>query len=287
MSVSIFGSSSSKSNNNNNTKNYVDSKFISLIKNVNAKVDKSGDSMNGNLDMGNSKITNLHDPEVNNDAANKKYVDGSDTLVRIYVDQRELVAKTYTVLRETETKIYVNEREAIVRAYIDAQKERTELFVANKYVKNSVGLIPDLITLKKNKSGYIVSASVNAPEAWDVFSSWRGDWTFPSFPVQEERWIKVKCVKLTQIHEFSVRGRESKADMEVGQINRWKFQGSLNDKVWDDLYVGNNESVNWAYKTYPVTSTNKYWYYRFIVLGIAGENLGLNHLQIYSCDPIM
>ena len=71
MSINIFGSSSNKSN---TTKNYVDSKFISLIKNINTKMDKSGGTLSGILDMTDHKITNLANPDSNNDACNKKYV---------------------------------------------------------------------------------------------------------------------------------------------------------------------------------------------------------------------
>ena len=71
MSINIFGSSSNKSN---TTKNYVDSKFISLIKNINTKMDKSGGTLSGILDMTDHKITNLANPDSDEDACNKKYV---------------------------------------------------------------------------------------------------------------------------------------------------------------------------------------------------------------------
>ena len=48
-------------------------------------------------------------------------------------------------------------------------------------------------------------------------------------------WIKIECPELTKIHKFSIRGREE------GSIVDWKFQGSLDNNVWDDLYEAKNE----------------------------------------------
>jgi hypothetical protein len=53
-----------------------DPNFATTITNlINEKVAKAGDTMTGELDMGVNKITNVHDPTNNGDAANKAYVD--------------------------------------------------------------------------------------------------------------------------------------------------------------------------------------------------------------------
>ena len=75
MIVNKFGSSSSSissSSQGNDSKKYTDSKFVALANKINSKLDKSGDTMAGALNMGNCKIHNLGDPQVTNDAANKK-----------------------------------------------------------------------------------------------------------------------------------------------------------------------------------------------------------------------
>jgi hypothetical protein len=46
-----------------------------LTKNLQLKVDKNGDTMLGNLNMGNNKIVNLQEPTGEQDAVSKKYVD--------------------------------------------------------------------------------------------------------------------------------------------------------------------------------------------------------------------
>ena len=61
MSVNIFGSSGKSATTTLGVnKKYVDSKFISLTRNLEFKVNKAGDVMNGSLDMGNYKISSTH-----------------------------------------------------------------------------------------------------------------------------------------------------------------------------------------------------------------------------------
>ena len=74
MSVNKFGLSEIKSK-SEVSKQYIDSKFTTLVKHQQAKVNKSGDTMSGELNMGNNKITDLSDPISDNDATNKKFVD--------------------------------------------------------------------------------------------------------------------------------------------------------------------------------------------------------------------
>ena len=74
MNVNNFGLYS------NNSKSIVsrkdlDSKFILLTKNLQTKVDKAGDDMTGDLNMGSNKICNVGKPVNRLDVANKEYVD--------------------------------------------------------------------------------------------------------------------------------------------------------------------------------------------------------------------
>ena len=74
MSVNIFGSSGNKSSANNNK--CIDSKFMTLTKNLNSKLDKSGGTLSGVMNMGTNKISLSHGAEEEHDVPNKKYVDG-------------------------------------------------------------------------------------------------------------------------------------------------------------------------------------------------------------------
>ena len=57
------------------TKKYVDDQDTALQTRINAKLSKWGDTMTGELDMNDNKITDLATPTNNTDAATKKYVD--------------------------------------------------------------------------------------------------------------------------------------------------------------------------------------------------------------------
>jgi hypothetical protein len=57
------------------SKKYVDSKFITLANNLQKKVDKDGDIMIGDLNMGNNKITCAFIPNADPVLANKAYFD--------------------------------------------------------------------------------------------------------------------------------------------------------------------------------------------------------------------
>jgi len=72
MSINKFGLSENIKPGVN--KEYIDSKFISLTKNLQAKVDKVGDKMTGNLDLNNNRLINIGNPVDNQDGVTKDYL---------------------------------------------------------------------------------------------------------------------------------------------------------------------------------------------------------------------
>ena len=64
MSVNIFGSSGGGRLSSNVDKKYVDQKFATLSTNLATKVNKSGDAMSGNLEMGGNKSVMLQSPRI-------------------------------------------------------------------------------------------------------------------------------------------------------------------------------------------------------------------------------
>jgi len=89
MSVNVFGLSGNKTK-SAVTKRDLDSKFINVTKNLQLKVDKSGGSISGNLNMSDHKITDLADPISDKDASNKKFVKSEikadSVLTKLYID---------------------------------------------------------------------------------------------------------------------------------------------------------------------------------------------------------
>jgi hypothetical protein len=325
MSVNIFGSSVSVQTAGENTK-YVDQKFGTLSSNLATKVDKSGNTVSGDLniilqndnlrtfgvaDIKEGKSVSLLLGDISNQI---RYNCGRP--VEIYADHgTKFTSGAGDVCQlgyNTDSKarffkdIIMNDnyitnlrdpkdgQDAANKQYVDAKiksiifpnvEETVGSAEGRKHVKNNVGLIPDLSSNHKNKSGFIVSATGNQEKnyPWYVFCSWKDDnMLFVNFPIMVERWIKVKCPEPVQIHKFSIKG------ILGGSIMEWKFQGSHDDDVWDDVYVsGMMDFIDSTFKMFHVTSTTKYIYYRFIILGNTRANLGLNHLQIYSVDSIM
>lgn len=73
--VNKFGSSGDSTS--ESSAEYIDQKFATLSTNLALKVNKSGDTMQGNLNMGSNKISNVGEPIENTDVVNKKYVDNN------------------------------------------------------------------------------------------------------------------------------------------------------------------------------------------------------------------
>ena len=75
MSVNIFGLSGGSRLSSDVDKKYVDQKFATLSTNLATKASKSGDTLQGDLNMGGNKISNVAEPIHNLDAVSKQYVD--------------------------------------------------------------------------------------------------------------------------------------------------------------------------------------------------------------------
>src|SRR5260221_2010831 len=77
MSDNIFGSNGKSATSLGVNKKYVASKFITLTRNLQSKVNKAGDVMSGCLDVGNNKISSSHIPSYPEDLINKVYGDNN------------------------------------------------------------------------------------------------------------------------------------------------------------------------------------------------------------------
>src|SRR5260221_415184 len=88
MSVNIFGSRAGLKTSTN--QNY-SSKFISLTQNLQTKVDKNGDSMTGDLNMGKNKVTSEVLPNTDEVLTNRAYVDSKfNTISNLVRDNEKL-----------------------------------------------------------------------------------------------------------------------------------------------------------------------------------------------------
>lgn len=77
------------------------------------KVDRSGDTMTGNLSMSNNKVTDLGTPNLNSDAVNKSYVDAQSAL------KEDLSNKSTNTSLGTSNSLYPTQN--AVKVYVDDQ----------------------------------------------------------------------------------------------------------------------------------------------------------------------
>ena len=113
MSINIFGSRSiTKPSADKSVDRSVNSKFITLTKNVQTKLDKSGDKMTGTLEMGENTITSSSVPNSDAVLTNKKYVDSKFLIL-------EENMKNKLVSESVLTKLYVDSKLAALEQSLE------------------------------------------------------------------------------------------------------------------------------------------------------------------------
>jgi hypothetical protein len=161
------------------------------------------------------------------------------------------------------------------------QSAATKSYIDQRFIKNNVGYVPDLISNTRNKSGFEVSTlSESGPEyaGYLVFNSWELNSWFPGgnnvFPV----WIKIRCPEPIRIYKIALRGSNAR-------IYDWKLQGSINDNIWSDLYIARSGSVGSSVRFFNIDTAISYSYYR-IYIERADPNMCISYFQLYTLDPI-
>src|SRR2546426_10347309 len=291
MSVNIFGSSRNKSNANNIK--YIDSKFITLTKNLNTKLDKSGGVLSGDLNMGTSKISLSHEAEELHDVPNKKYVDGvifqtvSNNGQSIIDLTKNVVTKEQLaeILKtKADKNVELNMNNNFISNLLDPQDKQdatTKGYVDRKRTKNNVGYVPQLNSNDNNKYGFIVSASSELipNSAHKVFSAYDQSWRTAG--MHRDFWIKLKCPEEIKVHKFSLKGAGPE------KIISWSLQGSNDDVKWEELYIAMNKLIRTDFKFYStreLSNKGAFIYFRIYVVISEVGNPGLTHWQLYTVN---
>ena len=302
MSVSRFGSSSKNQSFDNVDKKYVDQKFMTLSTNLALKVDKSGDTLTGDLylscendnerSFGIKDITEgktasyllgdyshqirynyghpmkfaaIHGYKFTSSCGDVCKLGGSDSTNSHFYNDIIMNDKCISDLHNPKLP-----QDAATKNYVDA-----------RYVKNNVGYVPDLNTNSENNSGFIVSASSECNGdnlAYNVFNSWRAEWVVGDDDTNA--WIQLQCPEKIRIHKFAVRSINSN-----DKILRWKLQASNDKNVWDDLYMGSEMATTISF--FNVNCSKEYIYYKIVVQQSKGKYPGLSYWQLYTLDPIV
>lgn len=250
MSVNIFGSYG-KFTKSNVDKNYVDSKFILMLKNLQLKVDKTGGIMNDTLNMNNFKIKNVCIPTDQFDAVNKEYVD-SDF-------------------------IQLNE---------NLQLKAEKKYVEDLYTLSTYGLVPHFIN-PINATGFVVSASSelgnnhaghkvlipNNKTCWRVADGNGRDC-----------WIGITCPFEVRIYRFAIQPAEN------SKLIKWKIQGRMDVfHLWEDLLFTLKPLLDNSTRMFTLENpklAKGYWDYRIFIEEAEGESPGLTYWQLYTINPV-
>lgn len=284
MTTNIFGSGVKASSSDN--KKYINSKFIAFMQNLQLKLEKSGDTMHGILNMGGNKISNIGMPVSRLDAVTKEYVD-LDVVALNENLQLKLDKTGGTILGDINmdgNKIKnvgqpIHNLDVVSKKYVDDKFEQ----MLNLYTLSTTGLVPHPI----EASGFVVNTSseLNAEyRGQKVFNALnRNQWKVADSN-RRNFWIEVSCPFEVRIYRFLIQPAENT------KLLKWRIEGCMDEfHRYDAL----------PFTTEPLTSTTTkaftmenpklargYWRYRIFVEEAEGENPGLTYWQLYAINPV-
>lgn len=301
MSVNIFGLGATSSPGVD--KRYVDQKFTTLSTNLATKVNKSGDTVCGNLkillsgdherslgvsDIKAGKSVELLLGNVNNQL---RYNCGYPLKIcsefgTIFVgpagESCRMGAQSDARARFSKDIIMNNNFITDLHDPAVDQDATTKRYVDRRCVKNSVGFVPNLIS--NQGYGFIVSASTEITQftaACNVFNS-TGEWVSE---VNENFWIQIRCPEAVRIHKFAIKG------VQTGTIMTWKLQARNDDIEWRNLFDnevdGNNAVIDQSFNIYYIDSIIKYSSYRIWISNADGGLPGLSYWQLFAVDELV
>jgi hypothetical protein len=292
MSVNNFGLHSNNSKPDVSKKD-LDSKFIVLTKNLQTKVDKAGDVMTGDLNMGSNKITCTCIPNADEVLTNKGYVDSKlskagDTMTgELNMNGQQIIGlKNPTDDDEACNKKYVDLKAAELKSESSLKPIYFNTLMNNLTIHSKLGYVPILNSNLDSKYGFKVTTSSEQPEskqAYNAFTYKKNEWITNG--VNRNFWIQIQCPEGIKIWRFALRGKGSGQDC----IYKWRLQGKNNNEYtnWNDIYTANNDPINNVMKYFDVSPNEGYINYRIFVEEAEGQNPGLSYWQLYTVDNVV
>ena len=250
--------------------------------------------MTGNLNMGNNRVISIPIPTNDNHLTNKKYVDnvmktrltgnldvGSNRIKSSFIPNQDddIINKKYldeillNKLGQDDYKIIMNNLSLKV----------SKNYVDEKFVKNSVGYIPDLNDNTNSKCGFKVEASslVEDSQPYFVFNSWKGNWICQLTPPQTQ-WIKICLPEEKKIHKIALRG------LNDNRISKWALYGSEDDISW----IFECESNNGTYlgsetQFFNIINCELHKFYRLDIRSAESQYPVLSYFQLFTLDELV
>src|SRR6201996_552204 len=279
MNVDIFGSDG-KAATKAMDKYYVDLKFITLVKNLATKIDKSyvdqaienargeisasidlkvdkvAARIDGDLNMTEHAIYNVKDPVSDKDAVNKGYLE-------------KIITE-----RGNDAENKVSNEEAIKRA-VNAGR-------LNLYTLSTTGLIPHLLN-NVDKTGYIVTTSSELGDnfGYRAFSPRIGQWRANSNGLTDF-WIEIKCIVPVKIYMFTIKPADGT------KLIHWKIQAKNMITDWVDLPFGLDPIARFEKYEINLVLARELQYYRILVKEAesSANNPGVAHWQLFTINPV-
>src|SRR5271163_451396 len=251
------------------------------------KVNKTGDTMSGDLNMGMNKVSSSHVPNLDSDLINKRHFDEmmagklgqynlehimNNLSLKVSQDRDGILTGPLNAgaYKLTSTYIPRNPEDLINNAHLNMM-----------YIPNNCGYIPDIVGNTNNKRGFEISASSEfaGHTAYHVFCSWKGRWKVNS---KDNMYIQVKCPELVRLNRITLRGNNQNTD----RIFNWNLQASKDGFIWATLYSATDTYIGSTIQGFSVTSSPLASYYKIVILDGEGTNPTLNHWQLYTYDGL-
>src|SRR5258708_4584861 len=251
---------------------------------LNSKLNLSGGTMTGDLNLSSNKVTSSYIPRNDNDLINKAYLD-EVAAHRLGDDDMRIIMNNLS-LKVSKGGDTMTGRLDMGNNKITSwhTPEHTSDLINKKYLSlrhvfNNAGFIPELYKNTGNCSGFICSSSseVSAFPTYFAFCSWKTHWTALD---KTNAWIQIQCPQAVRIHKFALTGRGN----GMYPITKWKLEASLNGTIWATLYSGYNKPLNGDVQFFSVATSPLAAYYRLTI--IEGDNPALSYFQLFSCDYI-
>ena len=309
MSVSRFGNSSDESTSSIDKK-YVDQKFMTLSTNLALKVDKNGDTICGDLnillgendlrtfgisDIGDRKSVSLLLGDIDNQIRHNwghpiRFI--ANHGIKFMCPAGEVChfgGKTNSKAQFLRDIVMNDNGITNLRNPNVGQDAATKNYVDTRWIKSSVGYVPNLSSNINNKNGFIVSASseLYTTKAYYVFNHRAdADWV----PANNTNfWIQIKCPEPVRIYKIKLRGlklRNSDGIINEKYLFNWKWQGSNDGTDWININEFDDTMIGYDFFDVPLYCSVAYSHYRIFVNKAETDNPGLSYWQLYTADPI-
>ncbi len=231
------------------------------------KLNNTGGTVSGNLLIDGHLVRGVRDPVLVQDAASKNYVDGLNNLK---------VFKSGDIMWGNLNNHYITNMPDPIAVGDSANKRYVDNLSGVK--KCYSGYVPDLFS-NVNKTGFVASSSTSYSASFTAANAFMSgsavDWATAG--ITTNFWIKIKCPELVRVWKTALTGR----NFVGNRIYNWKFQGSIDDINWVDLYVAPSTFLGYTTQDFNISTTASYNYYRIFVIQAETTNPGLLQWQLY------